>query len=130
MLFRSACSSARGETLRIMTLDEDGLPLPCRVLIRPAGRPCAVPERAVTLMTGNDLWFMSTGNCAVQIPPGEILLRIERGPEFVRIKQKLRVAESTTKTFVLRRWIDMPNRGYKCGENRSEEHTSELQSQA
>lgn len=121
-----ACSSARGETLRIMTLDEDGLPLPCRVLIRPAGRPCAVPERAVTLMTGNDLWFMSTGNCAVQIPPGEILLRIERGPEFVRIKQKLRVAESTTKTFVLRRWIDMPNRGYKCGENHLHVATQQL----
>ena len=87
------------------------------MLIRPQGKPCIVPDGATDLKIGPDHWFMSTGRTTVEVPSGELLLRVERGLEFVRIKQRITVDGPTSKNVTLRRWVDMRKRGYQCGEN-------------
>jgi hypothetical protein len=112
------CKTAHADTFVLTTLDESGAPLPCRILVRGSDGRCAVPDDAVTLQTGQDRWFMSSGRCRVNVPNGDAMVRIERGPEYVRIKEHLRISSgSASKTYQLRRWIDMRQRGYLCGEN-------------
>ncbi len=113
------CVAARGGTLELPTLDKAGEPLPCRILVRGSDGRCVVPHGAVTLETGQDHWFMSAGRCRVEVPGGEAIIRIERGPEYVRIKERLDLTgkAASKKTFRLKRWIDMKQRGYLCGEN-------------
>lgn len=112
------CAAAHAETLELITLDESNEPLPCRVLVRGSDGRCAVPENAVTLETGQDQWFVSSGECQVDVPAGRVTVRIERGAEYVRVKERLSIdSGGASKTFWLRRWIDMKQRGYLCGEN-------------
>ncbi len=112
------CSIAHASTLELSIVDETGESLPCRILVRGSDERCAVPEGATTLQTGRDLWFMSSGKCRVEIPNGDATVRVERGPEYVRIKERFRIgSDSESKTYRLRRWIDMRQRGYMCGEN-------------
>lgn len=114
-------------TLELSTVDEAGSSLPCRILVRGSDGHCAVPNGATTLQTGPDQWFMSPGRCRLEIPPGEAIVRIEHGTEFVRIKERLQIhADSVSKTYPLRRWIDMPKRGYQCGENHLHVDTIQL----
>ncbi len=104
--------------LRITVVDEQSRPLPCRVLVRPVGGDCIVPDGAVMVPTPPDKWFACAGNAVVEVREGAILLRVERGLEYVRFKQEIEVnAPETTKTVTLRRWVDMRSRGYLCGEN-------------
>ena len=54
-------------------------------------------------------------------------MRIEHGPEYVRIKERLRIDSGrVSKTYPLRRWIDMRKRGYLCGENHLHVDTIQL----
>lgn len=117
MLLTSVLAAPAAE-LQIKIVDEQGCPLACRVLVRPDVGDCIVPEGAVMVPTPPDKWFASTGNTVVEVPEGDALLRVERGLEFVRFKQEIKVSASkTAKTVTLRRWVDMRSRGYLCGEN-------------
>jgi hypothetical protein len=54
----------------------------------------------------------------VEIAPGAVELRIERGHEFTRVKKQVLIGDDTTAhTITLRRWIDMRKLGYLCGES-------------
>jgi len=111
-------SVAFAAELRIKVVDEQSRPLPCRVLVRPIGGDCIVPEGAVPVSIPPDRWFASAGDATVEVPEGEVLLRVERGLEYVRFKQEIKAAApETTRTVTLRRWVDMRSRGYMCGEN-------------
>lgn len=104
--------------LAIRVFDEQGSLLPCRVLIRSVGGPCFVPEEAVTVPLLSDRWFVCDGQTRVEPPSGKMLLRVERGLEYVRHEQEFQLgATGATKTITLERWIDMRSRGYLCGEN-------------
>lgn len=104
--------------LKIEVVDEQSRPLPCRMLVRPVGGECIVPEGAVIVPTPPDKWFACAGNAVVEVPKGDVLLRVERGLEYARFKQQIEViAPQTTRTVTLRRWVDMRSRGYLCGEN-------------
>ncbi|MBC8868775.1 MAG: CehA/McbA family metallohydrolase [Planctomycetes bacterium] len=111
-------SVAPAAELRIKVVDEQSRPLPCRVLVRPAGGDCIMPEGAVTVPIPPDKWFACVDSAIVEVPEGDVLLRVERGLEYVRFKQEIKAtAPETTKIVTLRRWIDMRSRGYMCGEN-------------
>ncbi len=113
-----SCGAAHAGTLELTTVDESAERLPCRVLVRGSDGRCAVPDDAVTLTTGQDRWFMSSGRCRLDVADGDVVIRIERGPEYVRIKDRLRIgSDNARKTYRLRRWVDMKERGYLCGEN-------------
>lgn len=112
------CNCADAGTVELTTLNESGEPVPCRILVRGSNDRCALPANSVTLQTGEDQWFMSTDRCHVDVPEGEATIRIERGLEFVRIKEQIRIGSGAeSKTYRLRRWVDMKQRGYLCGEN-------------
>jgi len=116
ILTGTACSVEQSLDLQI--LDESGQEIPCRVLIRPSGGDCIVPEGATELDIGPDRWFMSSGRVKVEVEPGEIEVRIERGLEHSPFKGTFQVSgASPMKKVVLQRWIDMKQRGYLSGEN-------------
>lgn len=105
-------------TLEIHTVDTDGRPLPCRMLVRPESKPCLVPGEAVELKVGPDRWFMSSGLSSLEVPAGRAQLRVERGLEYTRSKRTIQASrEKAVQRVVLERWIDMKRRGYRCGEN-------------
>ncbi len=111
-------AEASAAELKLRIVDEQGKTLPCRVLIRPRGAECILPDRAVFVPLPPDRWFISTGETSVEAPRGKTLLRVERGLEYVRYKEEFEITDAvTTKTITLQRWIDMRSRGYLCGEN-------------
>lgn len=113
--------------LDLEIVDERDRPVPARVLVRPAGGECVVPEGAVELRVGPDRWFMSAGKSRVEVPVGGVQVRVERGLEYVRYKQDMEVSgPETALPVVLRRWVDMHGRGYLCGENHIHVETSLL----
>ncbi len=119
LLVCAGCSEAP-ETgiLELQVLDEAGERVPCRILIRPLGGGCLVPEDATELKIGPDRWFIDPGQVQVEVPAGEIEVRVERGLEYSPFKETLEVhGSSTVKTVRLKRWVDMKKRGYLSGEN-------------
>ncbi len=110
--------SSPAAELQVKVVDEQGRPLACRMLVRPSDGDCIVPDGAVVVPVPPDRWFTCPGEATVEVPEGKVLLRVERGLEYVRFKQEIEVAApETTRTVTLRRWIDMRSRGYLCAEN-------------
>ncbi|WP_298869028.1 hypothetical protein, partial [uncultured Gimesia sp.] len=104
--------------LTLSIVDEAGRSLPCRVLLRDKDRTCPTPSDSVVLTIGSENWFMSDGSIQYEIPAGRYELRIERGLEFERYKQTIVVPDTRLKMQVLlKRWVNMKQRGYLCAEN-------------
>jgi len=118
--------TAHGGTLELTVTDGPGKLLPCRVSVRPPGGEGVVPEGATQLEFGPNRWFVSAGHCKLKVPDGKILLRVERGTEYVRIKQTVQILGATAKTVQLHRWVDLRRRGYLCGENHLHVDTKRL----
>lgn len=93
--------------------------VPARVLLRASDGKCYYPEKAVLLPIGPDVWFMSSGNDTLTAPAGNAMLRVERGKEYFRIKENITISADAPveKAVVLKRWINMRERGYRSGEN-------------
>lgn len=107
-------------TLKLqITDDSNGKTVPARVLLRAADGSCYYPENAVLLKIANDVWFMSSGESKFVVPSGKALLRVERGKEYMRVKENINIPakDSVSRKVVLKRWINMRDRGYQCGEN-------------
>lgn len=118
--------TAHGAVLEL-TVQDDDAPLPCRILVRGADGRCVAPPGAVTLQTAREMWFMSPGACRVEVPPGATTVRIEGGLEFTRIAEQFEVdSAGASKRFRLKRWINMRQRGYLCGENHLHVDTVQL----
>ena len=107
-------SAAVGVELQLRTTDEFGKQLPCRVLVRPVGGECIVPEGATSLEIGSDRWFMSSGQTTLEAPVGELELRVERGHEFERFHEHFTVKDgaAVTREVKLVRWVNMRERGF------------------
>jgi hypothetical protein len=113
-----ASSVAHAGSFELTVIDESGNPLPCRVLIKSEADESFTPEKATTLQTGRDEWFVSPGNTQLNVSEGRLLLRVEHGLEYVRFKERIDVpATGVKKTVRLRRWVNMKQRGYLAGEN-------------
>ena len=82
--------------LDLQIVDEGGSPLPARVLLRPHGAECVVPEGAVELRVGPDRWFMTPGDSEVDVPVGRVQIRVEHGVEYVRYKQDVEISGPRT----------------------------------
>jgi hypothetical protein len=107
-----------GATLEVAVVDSEGGALPSRILVRPAGGECVIPDQAVVLEIGPDRWFMSPGVSRISVPEGPVMLRVEHGLEFQRFKEELIVEGPTAqKTVTLKRWVNMRELGYRSGEN-------------
>ena len=110
--------NALGGVLELHVRDDHGAQLPCRITVRGSDDRSVVPDDAVTIRLGPDIWFMSTGYCELQLPAGAATVRIERGHEYERLRHRIHVGRGrTVQSYRLRRWIDMRQHGYLCGEN-------------
>ena len=118
IVFGIGCSHAPGVgSLELQVRDDSGEEVPCRVLVRPHGGDCVVPEGAVELVIGPDRWFTAPGQVLVEVPEGDVEIRVERGLEYAPFRNTLRVSGATTEIVTLNRWINMKERGYFSGEN-------------
>jgi hypothetical protein len=53
----------------------------------------------------------------VLLPPGELTLRANRGPEYRTLERQVRIAEGTTLDVRLERWVDAREWGYYSGDH-------------
>jgi len=126
LLFTCECIVAKAGPFELTVTDESGKPVPCRVSVRAPEGEGFVPEGATELEFGPNRWFISPGCSRLEVSEGEVLLRVERGTEYVRIKESVQVHGATTKTIQLVRWVNMQRRGYLCGENHLHVDTKKL----
>lgn len=109
---------ATAAPLRLEIVDALAERIACRIVVRPMGADCLVPQGTVELEIGPDRWFMSDGAVSLEVPPGRVEVRVERGLEFRRIKRILDVPSAgLARSFTLNRWIDLGALGYRSGEN-------------
>ena len=116
------CRQSNSElaTLKLQILDQSTRKqIPARVLLKSADGKSYYPPDAVTLNIATEVWFMIPGYSQIDVPARKITLRIERGKEYERIKGELNLSAKQVRdtTIILRRWIDMKQRGYMSGEN-------------
>ncbi len=107
-------------TAELITLDKStGEPVPVRVLIITEKGDYCYPSGAVTLQIGKEIWFISEGRSILEIPSGTAEIRIERGKEYIRLKEKIVIPDEGEfqLKFTIERWINMKERGYLSGEN-------------
>ncbi len=127
VIYPASCDRSEAARLTIQVVTEDGQQLPCRLLVRPRGQECVIADNAVSLDIGPDRWMMSTGQTEIDVPAGPVTLRVEHGLEFERFKQEIDVpASGHTQQIVLKRWINMHELGYVCGENHLHVDTKSL----
>ncbi len=118
LILACVLAQCHAAALVVKVVDETDRALPCRMLVRTGDGACHTPAKAVTLDIGRDRWFMCTGEVRLEVPPGEVLLRVERGLEFVRHLERFQLARAhSVKRIVLKRWINMKALGYLCAEN-------------
>jgi hypothetical protein len=141
LLLYTAAAATDG-TLQVTIVDAaTATPTPVRVRIRDAagapiskvppgavtvpGDALGIPPEAVAIMYGrNDIAdgfatqpdgaFYVDGGFTVSLPPGEYQVELTKGYEFVRHRQRVTLAAGTTvrERYEMRRWIDMPGRGW------------------
>jgi len=104
--------------LTVDVVDQSGRTLPCRVLARASDGTCRTPSKAILLDIGSDRWFVSDGRFQLNVPEGELELRVEHGLEFKRYKQRIFVpGDGARKSIIVQRWVHMKQRGFLSADN-------------
>lgn len=114
-----SASSSYAEDFLLEVVDERGLPLPVRVRVRDESGVDHWPPQSLQIPLGPDTWFVTPGKAELDVPSGTLELRVEHGLEFLPVKESLtcRTGQLTRHRIVLRRWVNMREQGYMCGEN-------------
>lgn len=63
--------------------------------------------------------YQTSGDFSINFPPGKWKISIEHGNEYIPVKETITVdanEKELSKTFMLRRWIDLPARGWYSGD--------------
>ncbi|MBX3242145.1 MAG: CehA/McbA family metallohydrolase [Chitinophagaceae bacterium] len=63
--------------------------------------------------------YQTSGDFFINFPPGEWAISIEHGNEYIPVKETITVVptdSAVTKTFILKRWINLPERGWYSGD--------------
>lgn len=126
--------------VRGVVLDDDSSrPIPARIYIRgddgswhfvdSAGGDAVRYERRHAGAADSDEVHttLSADPFVARLPPGEYTFRIERGKEYLPDIQRVKVGkESLQRTFRLRRWINMAERGWYSGDTHVHRSLEEL----
>jgi len=125
--YMSACEKNQKTQLSVRILDkESGLPTPVRVrLTDMEGVSAPLPEEAIGVMYGRndvaegyafqpDSAFYVDGTFSVELKPGKYRMILTKGFEYISQQHEIDVeeGEEISKTLVLDRWINMPDRGW------------------
>ena len=113
--------------VRVRITDAEGKPIsrsPLGALAMP-GEALGVPREALAIMWGRDDRadgyatqpdgaFYVDGSFEVKLPPGDYRIALSKGYEFVSQQHRvnLRAGRDLRERYELRRWIDMPGRGW------------------
>jgi hypothetical protein len=63
----------------------------------------------------------------IELPPGKYALTVERGKEYFPLSRQITIGgEAVQESFPLRRWINMPQRGWYSGDTHVHRKTEEL----
>ncbi len=130
-LFREPTLYTPGELAIEIVDDELGSPTTIRArLERQGGGIAPLPEAAIGVLWGpndvgqgfgfqRDSSFYVDGAFSVSVRPGTYHLTASKGPEFVSVEDDLVVTagEQTNATVPMRRWVDMPARGWYSGDD-------------
>lgn len=113
--------------VRVRIRDSSGAPVgkPRRGVLSTPGKAAGVPVEAVPVMYGRDDIadgyasqpdgaFYVEGAFTLALPPGDYDIDVSKGYEFIRQRHRVTIASGATasETYQLRRWIDMPGRGW------------------
>lgn len=63
--------------------------------------------------------YQTSGSFHIELPPGEWRIAVEHGNEYVPVTDTLKVAsgkKSISKTYLVKRWINLPQRGWWSGD--------------
>ena len=116
-LLLAAVRLATGGTARLhVVVKESGRDgLPCRVHLTAGGKPVYAPGLP---RFERDPHFCCPGKFTVDVPPGTMSLRIERGPEYVPFAAELaaEAGQSLQVPVELARWVHMNERGWYSGD--------------
>ncbi|MFC1737043.1 CehA/McbA family metallohydrolase [Candidatus Hydrogenedentota bacterium] len=107
-------------TLVLTIIDKsDGTQVPARVLLRDGEGKSHIPKGSTRSAILNDKWFLSDGGEELDVPAGELTIRVERGKEYRGVNEEVTIKPGAKAEHVvtLERWIDMKKRGYLKGEN-------------
>lgn len=120
-------ASSRPTPVRVRITDEAGTPISKPVLgvIAVPGDVLGVPPEAIAVMYGrNDIndgfgtqpdgAFYVEDTFTVALPPGDYHVEVSKGYEYARLRERVTVTTGSTRTerYALRRWVDMPARGW------------------
>src|SRR5262245_27511232 len=135
-------ATADGTRIRGEVTDSaTGLPIPCRIYIEGADGPWHFPsseaktgsaveyrkQRPGTPPSAEMHTSLSAHPFALTLPPGRYVFAVERGKEYLPETQSVNVAKEPVELrFKLRRWIDMPARGWYSGETHVHRSAEEL----
>jgi hypothetical protein len=111
--------------VRVRLVDAQGNPPRANGAAPRADSPLPIPKQAVAVMWGRqdraegyllqpDGSFYVDGNFDVNLPPGNYTATISKGNEYLRqtLNVSLKPGEHVTRDCRLKRWIDMPQRGW------------------
>lgn len=108
------CVGADGRVV-IRVVDEDGKVTPARAWVDAAGRRLFKPVAPDTATPyARDRSFSCDGVFTMVVPAGQAIVHVEKGKEFfpVDVDVDIPPGETLEKTIQMKRWIDMPHRGW------------------
>ena len=133
-LVRVDLKSGQRQTLQIERIDfrepaggihlnlvdaQTGEPVVARVSVKQEGGKFHFPLGALYRYTGGVGHFYARQSAELTVPAGSYTLRAWRGPEYLVFEQKFEVAADKSREIrvEMKRWINMPERGWFSGEN-------------
>lgn len=120
-------SSGAPTAVRVRVTDTAGQPVarPTRGVLTVPGEALGVPKEALAIMYGRDDVadgyatqpdgaFYVDGAFSLALPPGDYVVHVTKGYEFVRERREVTVGAGATldARVALARWVDMPSRGW------------------
>lgn len=101
--------------LTVKILDESGKPSPARVYLTGADGLAYAPKGSVNRYAAEpaEPFFYSNGEpFAIDLPAGETRVEATRGTEYELVAQTVRLNQPTEITLRLKRWVNLPSRGW------------------
>ena len=99
-----------------VTVQQEGNadPLPCRAWVEASGKRLFQPATGPSAPYERDRSFSCDGRFSVEVPPGKVVVHVERGKEYVPTEEAVTVIDrrTTEVTITLHRWIDMLKQGW------------------
>jgi len=140
LLLAAWAFSAPAAEIHLEALDDDGRPVWARFEIRGEdGRlyqpPFSIRDRSARNRSGGKGWYLGSfhakGRTTVEVPAGDYVVVVDRGPEFERFEGTITTDDETAgqMTIAPKRWIDMNELGYYSGDfhvHRSTEDVPDL----